>query len=172
MKRLLRVIDSMNQWASNGVSLLFLPMTLIATYEVVMRYAFNSPTTWAWDVNVQLFCLVVVFGAGNTLLQRGHVIMDVIIAFFSEKTRLRINLLVYIIFIVAIGIVVSQTAMFAWRSMLIHERASTLLAPPVYPIKTGMFLGVTLLWLEGISLFLKDLDRFLTRSRLEKEEKP
>ena len=172
MLRLLRIIDNMNQWASNSVSLLFLPMTLIATFEVVMRYAFDKPTTWAWDVNVQLFCLVVVFGAGNTLLQKGHVIMDVVIAFFSEKTRLCINLLVYMVFIIAIGIVVSQTAIFAWRSILIHEKASTLLAPPVYPIKIGIFLGVTLLWLEGISLFVKDLYSCFARPSQKEENKP
>lgn len=171
MKRLIHIIDSISRWASNAVSLLFLPMTLIATYEVIMRYLFDSPTTWAWDVNVQLFCLIVVFGAANTLLQKGHVIMDVVIGLFSEKTKLWINLLVYVVFIVTVSIVAVQTAIFAWRSILIHERASTLLAPPVYPLKTGIFLGVTLLLLEGISLFVKDLERLFSGPNWKGENK-
>ncbi len=122
-----------------------------------MRYLFNQPTTWAWDINVQLFALIVVFGAGNTFLQGGHVIVDIVVMRFSRKTRLIINLAVFVVFIFAAGIIVWQTAIFAWRSILVKERASTLLTPVVYPLKIGIFCGAALLWLEGISLFIKDL---------------
>ena len=58
MQRFIDLIDTINKYISDGLSLLFVPMTLIAMYEVVMRYFFNSPTTWVWDINVQLFCLL------------------------------------------------------------------------------------------------------------------
>ena len=148
IRRLFETIDSLNKYLSNAVSLLFVPMTLIAVYEVMMRYIFNRPTTWAWDINVQLFALLVVFGAGNTLLQKGHVIMDILVGRFSEKKRLFINTSVYIVFIFTMGIVVWQTGIFAQRSVLVREKASTLLAAPVYPLKIGVFAGVTLLWLH------------------------
>ncbi len=157
MVKFLRIVDLVSKALSNAVSLLFLPLTLISVYEVAMRYLFNSPTTWAWDVNVQLFCLIVVFGSANTLLQRGHVVMDIFIIQLSEKTQVVLRLGVYLVFIFSLGAVAWQTAIFAWRSILIHERASTLLAAPVFPLKTGIFCGVVLLWVQGINLWLKDL---------------
>jgi TRAP-type mannitol/chloroaromatic compound transport system permease small subunit len=160
MNRLLKacsVIDSISTGVSNTVCLLFLPMTLISVYEVAMRYLFNSPTTWAWDVNVQLFCLLVVFGSASALLNRGHVIMDILVAQFSANVQAVLRVFVYLVFIFALGIVTWQTAIFAWRSILIHERTSSLLAAPVFPLKIGIFLGVALLWVQGICLWLRDV---------------
>jgi len=161
IRRMFQVIDALNRYASNAVSLLFFPMTIIAVYEVTMRYVFNRPTTWAWDVNVQLFALIVVFGAGNTLLQKGHVIMDILVSHLSKKAQLIINIAVYIVFISTLGIVAWQTSIFAQRSILVRERASTLLSPPVYPLKIAIFIGVTFLWLLAVRLFLTDLLAFL-----------
>lgn len=154
--RLMQRINFLNQSIGNGVSLLFAPMTLIAVYEVAMRYLFNSPTTWAWDINVQLFCLIVVLGAGNTLLQRSHVVMDIIISRFFPQTRLIINIVVHVIFLFPMSIIIWETAAFAWRSILLDERASTLLAPPVYPLKFGILIGVILLFLQILSFILQD----------------
>ena len=168
LRKIFGIIDYINEHLSNLASLLFVPMTLIAVYEVIMRYLFNRPTIWAWDVNVQLFAVIVVFGAGNTLLQKGHVVMDIFILRLSEKKRLIINMAVYIIFIATMAIVVWQCGIFAHRSIEIGERTSTLLSPPIYPLKTGIFIGVALFWLQAISLFIKDMVEFAETSRKEK----
>lgn len=168
LRKIFGVIDYINQHLSNLASLLFVPMTLIAVYEVIMRYLFNRPTIWAWDVNVQLFAVIVVFGAGNTLLQKGHVVMDIFILHLSEKKKLIINMAVYIIFIATMAIVVWQCGIFALRSIEIGERTSTLLSPPIYPLKVGIFIGVALFWLQAISLFIKDVAEFTETLRKEK----
>jgi len=170
LRKIFGIVDYINQNLSNIASLLFVPMTLIAVFEVIMRYVFNRPTIWAWDVNVQIFAVIVVFGAGNTLLQKGHVVMDIFILHLSEKKRLIINMAVYIIFIGAMALVVWQCGIFAQRSIQIGERTSTLLSPPIYPLKTGIFIGVALFWLQAISLFVKDVAEFaetLRRERLD-----
>jgi len=157
MQRFCDLIDAINKYISDGLSLLFVPMTLIAMYEVAMRYFFNSPTTWVWDINVQLFCLLVVLGGAHTLKQGGHVIMDIIVNKFQEKTKLIINLCVYIIFFFVMLITIWQVGEFAWSSLVIFERASTIFSPPVYPIKIAILIGVCLFFLQGVSLFLQDL---------------
>jgi TRAP-type mannitol/chloroaromatic compound transport system permease small subunit len=157
MQRVLDGIDLINKWVYNGVSLLFVPMTLIAMYEVVMRYVFNSPTIWAWDINVQCFCAIVVLGGAHTLQQGGHVIMDIIVNKFQQKTKLIINLCSYIIFLIAMSIAIWQISIFAWRSLVIFENASTIFSPPIYPIKIGILIGVSFLFLQGVVLFIRDL---------------
>jgi TRAP-type mannitol/chloroaromatic compound transport system permease small subunit len=147
----------MNRYIYNGVSFLFVPMTLIAMFEVVMRYFFNSPTIWAWDINVQCFCAIVVLGGAHTLQQGGHVIMDIFVNKLRKKTRLIINLCVYIVFFFAISIAIWQVGIFAWQSLIILEKASTIFLPPIYPIKIGILIGVSLLFLQGAGLFIRDL---------------
>lgn len=166
MDRILNVIDSIIRYVSNGASLLFLPMTLIAVYEVMMRYLFNSPTIWAWDVNVQLFCLIVALGAGDTLLKHGHVIMDILIVRFPDRLRLFINSAVYLVFLFSAGIIIWQCGDFAWRSIQLQEKASTFFGPPVYPLKAVLFIGVILLGLAGTSIFLRNT-KLIVKSKSE-----
>lgn len=160
MEKIMRAIDKINEAASNAACLLFAPLAVISTYEVFMRYVMNRPTTWVWDVNVHLFSLIVVFGAGNTLRKGGHVVMDVLITRLSRKTRLALNIVAYLFFIFAVGIMVWQSAIFALRSVEVGERTSTLLGMPVYPLKACIFFGIALLWLEGVALFIRDVREF------------
>ena len=167
MRRLMDRIDLINKYIYNGVSFLFVPITLIAMFEVVMRYLFDSPTTWAWDINVQCFCAIVVLGGAHTLQQGGHVIMDILVNKLQQKTRLIVNLCVYIVFFIAIFIAIWQVSIFAWQSLILFEEASTILSPPIYPIKIGILIGVSLLFLQGASLFIRDLMalKILSRER-------
>ena len=168
MHRLLDKIDLINRYISNGVSFLFVPMTLIAMFEVVMRYAFDSPTTWAWDINVQLFCAIVVLGGAHTLQQGGHVIMDILVNKLQRKTKLIVNICVCLVFLITMVIAIWQVGTFAWNSLVIFERASTILSPPIYPIKIGILIGVSMLFLQGVVLFIRDLMAYRLLSKEEK----
>jgi len=156
VKRVIELIDLVNGYIYKGVSFLFLPMTLMAMYEVVMRYFFNKPTIWVWDINVQCFSALVVLGGAYTLQQGGHVIMDILVNKLPRKTRLIINLCVYIIFFGVMSFAIWQVSMFAWNSFAILEKASTIFEPPIYPIKFIILIGVVLLFLQAISLFIRD----------------
>lgn len=165
VKKACALINLVNEYAYNGVGLFFVPITLIAMFEVVMRYFFNRPTIWAWDINLQFFSFIVVFGAGNTLFRGGHVVMDIFVSRISTKKRLIINLTVYIIFLIAAIFILKELLTFAWRSVLLRERASTLLAPIIYPQKVGIFIGFNLFFLQAISLFIRDLIDYAVMSR-------
>jgi TRAP-type mannitol/chloroaromatic compound transport system permease small subunit len=166
MRNVLRWFDRLNEVASNSVSLLFAPMAVTSVYEVFMRYVMSQPTTWVWDVNLHCFALIVALGAGHTLLKGGHVVMDVITSRLPERTRLILRVVAFAVFVLAVGIIARQTALFAWRSAQIAERSSTILDIPVFPTKLAMAVGVLLLWLQGTSLFVKDLLALTSRGGL------
>jgi len=170
MQRFIDGIDNINRWIFTGVSFLFVPMTVIAMYEVLMRYLFSRPTTWVWDVNVQCFCAIVVLGGAHTLQQGGHVIMDIIVNKFQKKTKLIINLCIYVILFAILLITIHQVGMFAWNSLAIFERASTLFSLPIYPIKIGILIGVCLLFLQGVSLFIRDVMAYRMLSNERKSQ--
>ena len=62
MKTMLRYIDNVSEWAGKLVAWLILPLVLFTVMEVVLRYVFNSPTVWAWDVNIQLMLVFLALG--------------------------------------------------------------------------------------------------------------
>ena len=64
LKRFAAFIDRMNEVVGKAVSYLVVPLTLIVVYEVMMRYVFDAPTLWAWDVNMYLGGLMTILGAG------------------------------------------------------------------------------------------------------------
>jgi TRAP-type mannitol/chloroaromatic compound transport system permease small subunit len=163
MIKLCNMIDALSRFVADYTAWLFLPMTLIAVYEVAMRYLFNQPTTWAWDVNVQLFSLIVIFGASKTYLDKGHVRMDIAVNLLKVKAREIIALCLFPFLILVIGILAWQTGVFAWRSVIIGERTSTLLSAPIYPLKISIFLGIVLFMLQVTSVFLRDLQKFTSK---------
>ena len=49
LAKLSKAIDTFNIKQGEFSSLLALPLLLVVVYEVVMRYAFNAPTTWGFE---------------------------------------------------------------------------------------------------------------------------
>ena len=55
LRAVLRGIDAFSNWSGRIFSLLIFPLVLGITYEVIVRYAFNAPTIWAYDVSYMLY---------------------------------------------------------------------------------------------------------------------
>ena len=49
MKKFLFFIDSLSLWIGKSFAWLILILTLGISYEVLVRYVFRAPTTWAFD---------------------------------------------------------------------------------------------------------------------------
>ncbi len=62
--KILQTIDNMNEWVGRIASFGYVAILLIQVMEVILRYVFNSPTIWAWDINAQLFMGVSILGGG------------------------------------------------------------------------------------------------------------
>ncbi|MBD25169.1 MAG: hypothetical protein CMG46_09205 [Candidatus Marinimicrobia bacterium] len=61
---------------------------IIVTMDVVMRYVFNQPLEWAYDViSVYLMVSVFFFALSNTLHEHGHVSIDVILKYMPGWLR-------------------------------------------------------------------------------------
>src|SRR5918997_6034844 len=74
--RAVRALDRVNLWAGKLVAWLVIPMVLSLVYEVVARYLFNAPTTWAYDMTYMLYGAFFMLGAAYTLLKQGHIRTD------------------------------------------------------------------------------------------------
>ncbi len=152
-----RQIDTVNRWTGETASLLFLPLVGIVMLEVVLRHFFNSPTIWAWDVNVQLAAAIAILGGGYGLLYGRHVVVDVMVGHLTTRARARIDLVTSALFFFVVAILLWVAVSWAERSVSARELYTSLLEPPLYPLRRVVAIGIFLLLMQGIAKFIRDL---------------
>jgi TRAP-type mannitol/chloroaromatic compound transport system permease small subunit len=156
LNKLLRM-DRINAWTFAISSWSLLAMTLIVAFEVIARYVFNRPTTWAWDVNVQLMLLLLVMGIAENYRRNAHVRVDVITGMLTPRQNAWINVVMAPVFFLVTAVFVITCWLYFLDSYQRKETASTLFAPPLYPIKFFMPLGSALLLLQGAVRLVREL---------------
>ncbi len=159
-----RTIDAANRWAGKTACWLFVPLMLIVTLDVTLRYLFNRPTAWAWDVNVQLAGALVLLGGGYAFVEGGHIGIDVLVTGLSPRKRALIDVITFFFFLFAIGVLVWHGTQAAWVSVQSREVLSTYFAPPIYPFKCLMAVGFLLLLLQGTAKFIRDLSILIRKA--------
>ncbi|MFC1967713.1 TRAP transporter small permease subunit [Chloroflexota bacterium] len=153
-----RGVDTVNEWVGKIVAWAILPMVLMATLEVVLRYIVNKPTIWVWDVNIQVLAVVGTMGAGYTLLQKGHITIDIMVSRFSPRVRSILNLITSQFFFFSLGILLWKLVLKASYSIQSRELFTSVFEPPLYPLRAIIAVGVLLLLLQGIVKFIRDLN--------------
>ncbi len=151
-------ITRFNQKAGEWFSLLMLPMLFVAVYEVFMRYLFNAPTSWGFELTIFIYGAHFILGYSFTDAHDGHVRVDV----FSSRLRPRPRAILEIITLLVIffpfmTLMTIFAAKFAYLSTEMKELASSSWAPPIWPVKIIMALGFLLLWLQGLGHLLHHL---------------
>jgi TRAP-type mannitol/chloroaromatic compound transport system permease small subunit len=152
-----RRVERINAWTSAISSWSLLAMTLFVAFEVISRYVFNSPTIWAWDVNVQLMLLLLMMGIAEAYRRDVHVRVDVLTGMLTPRQNAWINVVMAPVFFFITVVLVITCWLYFLDSYERMENASTLFAPPLYPIKFFMPLGSALLLLQGAVNLVRDL---------------
>jgi len=153
----IKAVNSINHWVGQVTGFLLPVIILIVSYEVVMRYFFSSPTIWAWDVNIQLFAIMVFLGGGYTLMQNGHVRVDLWYGKLSPRRKAKTDVITSPLFFLFFTILLWKGGEMTLDSIAEREVMSTILAPPLYPLKIIFTVGVFLFFLQGVVQLILDL---------------
>ena len=162
VRRILKVIDLANEkvaWIGGYVLLIAM---FFVPYEVVMRYIFNSPTSWSMEMTQFLFCTMVALGGGWVLLTGSHVNVDIIYNRFGIRTRAIISILTSLLLFTFLFLVFRQNLLAAMQSLAWRETSASGWNPPLYPIKFIIPLGVLLLLLQSIAMFVRYIIQAIT----------
>ncbi|MAA98498.1 MAG: C4-dicarboxylate ABC transporter permease [Stappia sp.] len=153
---LFRAIDGLNEVVGRVISVLAIVFAAIIIYDVIMRYALNAPTRWAFDVTKQLFGFYFVLLGGYALRHQAHVRVDLITGALRPRARRIVEAAGYPLFFFPFAwVFLEQSWIFAARSWNQGETTYGAVQLPVYPLKMAMCLAAGLLLLQGISEFLK-----------------
>lgn len=153
---LARTIDAFNSWVGGAVSWLILAMTLVSAGNAVSRRFFDASSNAFLEIQWYLFAAVFLLAAGYTLLRDAHVRIDLVTGRLAPRLRLWIELLTTLLFLFPITMLVLR---YGWPYFLdsVANREVSLNSGGlwVWPVKFLISAGFALLFLQGVSQFIK-----------------
>ncbi len=151
-----RAINGLNEVVGRIIVVLAIVFAAIIIYDVILRYAFNEPTRWAFDVSKQLFGFYFVLLGGYALRHKAHVRVDIVTEKLGPGWQRIADLVGYVVFFFPFTwVFLTRSWEFASRSWAQGEVTYGAIQMPVYPLKMAMCLAAGLLLLQGIAEVLK-----------------
>jgi TRAP-type mannitol/chloroaromatic compound transport system permease small subunit len=129
----------------------------ILFFETCSRTFFNKP--WIWTVEMAQFVMAAYYtlGGAYTLIIDGHVRMDLAYAKWSPKNKALADVLTFAVIMLYLVVLLLGGIISLEYSIKYRQKSYSSWAPPVTPIKIIMLIGMTLMILQVIAEFFKDL---------------
>lgn len=158
LRGIIKGIDKLNTFVGNLMGYFTLIIMAAIIFEVVSRRFFNSPTIWAYETICMVFGAFIVLIPGYGLLQGGMVNVDLLSSKLSPKASHVMVIITYLVmFLPFVGGIIPAAVQFAAQAWAAKEHSWSQWAPPVYPLKTCIAIGFSLLFLQGVSQVLKSV---------------
>ncbi|MCA2019185.1 TRAP transporter small permease [Vibrio tritonius] len=97
-------VDTLKRWVDkllSGICIAIVAsMTLLVTYQVVVRYLFNSPSAVSEVLSRYLFIWLVLFGSAYVFGLKEHMAINFLKQKFSEKTQLVLDMFIELVTVV------------------------------------------------------------------------
>jgi TRAP-type mannitol/chloroaromatic compound transport system permease small subunit len=134
-------------------------MIVALIYEVFARYVFQRPTIWSYEVTYMIYGTHFLLGAAYTLRVKGHIRIDLLYMRFSKRGRALIDVIGYlVIFFPIMFILVISSFDMAKDAYMIREVSQfTPWQPILWPFKSVICVGFSLLILQGIAEFIRSV---------------
>jgi TRAP-type mannitol/chloroaromatic compound transport system permease small subunit len=172
--KLSRVIDWVNDRFGVIANWLVLLACLISAGNAASRYLFSASSNAWLEVQWYMFAGMVLLGGPYTLKVNEHVRVDLLYSAASERTRIWIDILGGLLFLLPICIILTY---FTWSWFLdswqINETSSNAGGLIRWPVKLILPVGFALMALQGVSELIKRIEALIHHHRLQYEyEKP
>ena len=154
-----RWVERVNRFVGEFSMYIVLVMTAILVFESLSRAFFNTPHIWVVEIIEFLMAAYYLLGGGYSVILKGHVRMDLFYGKWSAKGKAIVDLLtapffiLYVVFLLVGGLSGLEYA------LQYGQKNYTPWGPPLAPIKAIMVIGITLMLLQAIATFFKDLAR-------------
>ncbi len=153
-----KAIDKISIKEGEISALLALPLLLVVVYEVIMRYAFNAPTTWGFEATTFLYGVHYMLGLAYCDVYGGHVRVDIFTSRLPQRAQSVIGILTNLVFFMPVMVLLTVASWrYALTSIAGRELNPTSWAPPVYPIKTLMAIAFSFLLIQGFSNLIHNI---------------
>lgn len=162
MNKVLNFIDRFTAWVGKSFAWCILILTFATTYEVIVRYAFRAPTSWAFDISYIMYGTLFMMAGGYALSRNAHVRGDFVYRLWPPRIQAGIELVLYFLFfypgvlaLIYAGIIYAGES---WNYMPYgftgprgEISINSPIGVPVSPLKTILPLASAVLLLQGIA---------------------
>ena len=161
MRSLLAVssgIDRMNELIGRAVAWLIFLAVLISAANAVVRKVFSvSSNSWL-ELQWYLFGAAFLLAAAYTLKQNEHVRIDIVYGLWPRRVQHWIDLLGHLLFLMPfVTLMIYYFVPYVLRSMNNGEVSTNSGGLIIWPAKTLLLIGFSLLWLQGVSEIVKKI---------------
>ena len=151
-----RGIDWFTQKLGVVANWLVLLACLISAGNAASRYLFSESSNGWLEIQWYMFAGMVLLGGPYTLKMNEHVRVDLVYSAVSERTRIWIDILGGLLFLLPICVILTY---FTWpwfvESWRINELSSNAGGLIRWPVKLLMPIGFALMALQGVSEIIK-----------------
>jgi TRAP-type mannitol/chloroaromatic compound transport system permease small subunit len=168
MKKVVQVINSISEYSGRVVMWAVVALIVVLCYEVIARYAFNSPTIWALETSEMLGGVIGVLGWGYTYLHHGHVRVDVLYVRLPPRGKALVDVVMALIFLFPlVGILIFSGMSWAATSLATGEKmVESSWLPPAAPFRIVIAAGFCFFALQCVARFITDLHLLIKKSEL------
>lgn len=146
-------------------ALLLLPLIAVVLYSVVMRYIFNSPPNWSFEVSLFLFGINITMGGIYCQLKKKHIEVDILKRMVGPagQTTIRIFSLCAAVFVCSV--IFWYGLPWALESVRILERSmhQTAFDPPIWWFKCFVPLSSGLMGLQALVDLIDEISVLFTK---------
>jgi TRAP-type mannitol/chloroaromatic compound transport system permease small subunit len=157
IKKLVKILDAITDWQGRIFSWTIIVATIQICYELVMRYVFNSPSTWGLELTTYLCAVSYVMSGSYAEYHNVHIRVDIFYNKWSPRTRAFVDLfLTDLLLLMVCSILVWQGWLWFWKAFSMGLTSGTIWDPPIWPMRLVIVLGAFFFLLAGFARILQD----------------
>lgn len=152
-------VDWLAEQLGKRVNAFAVLVLLIMTLQVILRYVFNRPTMWSYEVSYMMTGTFFVLVTPWVLLHKGHIRVDIFYARFSQRLKNIIDVVfIPLVCIPPMAVIALHAWKYAFNSLAQGEVSLTgIWEPTLVPFRFVVAVGFSLLSLEGVAWFIREL---------------
>jgi len=158
MRKILKAIDTINEWTGRTIKWLAVFLMLVICAEVFMRYVLNSPTIQGPVIATMTGAALYSLSWGYVHLHRRHIRVDVFYARLPTRGKAIIDVACAVVFLLPlIGLLTYAGWEWTWYAWSTGEKSlQTYWYPITGPVRTAVFIGLVLFALQSLAQFFRD----------------
>ncbi len=158
--KLERSFDKFADAIGSFTAFIMVLMILNVTYDVIMRYFFNTGSIAMQEMEWHLFSVIILLGISYTLKEDGHVRVDLIYDRLSNKKKAKINMVGVALFILPVALLIGvESIPYVIESFNSNEQSGDPGGLQYrWIVKSLIPLSFFLLIITAIGFFIKNLN--------------
>jgi TRAP-type transport system small permease protein len=151
-----KIIDPVCEYGAVFAGIMLAGMMFLTFFDVAGRNLVKKPIIGSYEITEFFMVLLVAFGLSFCAKYKGHIRVDVILAYSSKKVTRWFNIIAYAFSFVFYILITWQGWLNAWSNMS-GKSASTVLLAPIYPFAFLLVIGAALTALVFLRDFLNSI---------------